>query len=194
MLKELEKYAAINDIPIIEQASRDFIIKYIKDNNVKNILEIGSAIGYSALVMSLQESVVHIDSVERDGLRYNLALENIVKYQKLDKITLYHHDALLLDMRLLKRDYDLIFIDAAKAQYQKFFEKYVSLLNSDGAIIIDNINFHGFVFEKRVTNNRNTRQLVQKIRKFIEWLEKQTKYEATYYNIGDGIYVVKRKM
>ena len=194
MIEKIEQYAKENDVPIIEKDGRDFLIDYIDNNNCLNILEIGSAIGYSAIIMASRTCCNHVDTIERNEKYYQLALENIKECCLNEKITIFNEDALEFDISKLDKRYDLIFIDAAKAQYQKFFEKYQVLLADEGAIIIDNIDFHGFVTGTRETNNRNTRQLVNKIKKFVEWIKIQPNYSVDYYQVGDGIFVVKRKM
>lgn len=194
MIKRIEKYAKENKIPIIEDESKEFILNYIKENNCKYILEIGSAIGYSAIIMASLAKDIKVTTIERDRERYKLAAMNIEQMNLASQIDIYCADALHFDTVNLEKEYDLIFIDAAKAQYQKFFEKYENFLADNGTIIVDNIDFHGFVNGDRLTNNRNTRQLVNKIRKFIDWLKNNASYNTEYHKIGDGIFVVKRKV
>ena len=193
MIEEIEKYAIKNNIPIIENEGKDFLVAYIKNNNCLNILEIGSAIGYSAIIMALINPDINIATIERDQERYNLAVSNIAKMNLNKQITIYNEDALLFDTNKLKGKFDLIFIDAAKAQYQKFFEKYIVKLTEDGSVIVDNINFHGFVDGKRTTTNRNTRQLVGKIKRFNDWIINNDNYDVKYHDVGDGIFVIRKR-
>jgi len=193
MIEEIEKYAIKNNIPIIENEGKDFLVAYIKNNNCLNILEIGSAIGYSAIIMALINPCINIATIERDQERYNLAVSNIAKMNLNKQITIYNEDALLFDTNKLKGKFDLIFIDAAKAQYQKFFEKYIVKLTEDGSVIVDNINFHGFVDGKRTTTNRNTRQLVGKIKRFNDWIINNDNYDVKYHDVGDGIFVIRKR-
>ena len=88
---------------------------------------------------------------------------------------------------------DCLFIDAAKAQYQKFFEKYVSFVKKNGIIIVDNLDFHGMIFDIDHIKNRNTKQLVKKIKRFKDWIFNHNDYDVDYYPIGDGICVIRRK-
>ena len=194
MINDLERYALENNIPIIEATGKDFLINYLKENKVKTILEIGSAIGYSAIVMAQVANDIEVVTIERDEKRYLEACQNIEKFNLKKQITIYHADALEFTDNLFKNKFDLIFIDAAKAQYQKFFEKYEKHLTKDGSILVDNINFHGFVSGIRKTTNRNTRQLVGKIKRFNEWIIHNDNYQTTYYDVGDGIFVIKRKV
>lgn len=192
-IKEIEAYALKNDIPIIQSEGKDFLIQVIQDNRIKSILEIGSAIGYSAIVMAMLNQDIKIDSIERDLNRYQQAVTNVATLQLTSQINLINADALLFDENTLKQKYDLIFVDGAKAQSQKFIEKYEPLLNEKGIILIDNINFHGFASGERKTTNRNTRQLVGKINRFKDWILNNQNYESTMYQVGDGIIVARKK-
>ena len=120
-IEELEKYALENNVPIIQKDGLNFLIKYIKENNTKNILEVGTAIGYSAINMALVNQNIKITSIERNKEMYNLACTNVRKFNLENRINLIFGDALETE---IEGTYDLIFIDAAKAQYIKFFEKY----------------------------------------------------------------------
>lgn len=188
--EELEEYAKINNIPIMQKDGIEFLCDYIKKNNIKNILEIGTAIGYSAIKMCLASNDVKVTTIERDEGRYNIAIKNINEFNLNDRINLIFGDALDIE---LNDKYDLIFIDAAKSQYIKFFEKYETNLNTHGTIVSDNLSFHGFVEDPSKTNNRNTKQLVGKIRKYIDYLENNKKYDTTFYKLGDGVAIsIKR--
>ena len=183
-LKELEEYAFQNNIPIMQKDGIEFLTNYIKENNIKNILEIGSAIGYSAIKMALVNDDIKITTIERDKERYDIALNNINKFNLQDRINIINDDA--LDIELIDK-YDLIFIDAAKSQYIKFFEKFEKNLNTNGVIVSDNLLFHGLVEDESKTNNRNTKQLVRKIRKYIDYLKENPNYKTTFYELGDGV-------
>lgn len=183
-INRIEEYAKINNIPIIQKEGIEFINKYIKENNVKNILEIGSAIGYSAIMMALNCEDVKVTTIERDKDRYDLALKNISDFNLENRIEIHNIDAFMYED---DRSYDMIFIDAAKAQYIKFFEKFETNLKVNGVIISDNLKFHGLVDHIENTKNRNTIQLVNKIKKYISFLENNTKFKTNFYNLGDGI-------
>ena len=189
-LEEIEKYALNENIPIMQKDGIEFLTNYIKDNNIKNILEIGSAIGYSALKMALVSDDIKVTTIERDKNRYDIALNNIEKFDLKDRITIILSDALDVELDL---EYDLIFIDAAKAQYIKFFEKFDKNLKKGGVIVSDNLSFHGLVEDDSKTTNRNTKQLVKKIRKYIDFLKNNEKYETTFYSIGDGVAISIKK-
>ncbi|MBR6690058.1 MAG: O-methyltransferase [Bacilli bacterium] len=183
-LEELEKYAEINNIPIMQKDGIEFLVNYIQENNIKNILEIGSAIGYSAIKMALVSDDIKVTTIERDKERFDIAVENINNFNLQNRIKIINEDA--LNIELLDK-YDLIFIDAAKSQYIKFFEKFDKNLNNNGVIVSDNLSFHGLVEDETKTNNRNTKQLVRKIRKYIDYLKENKNYKTIFYKLGDGV-------
>lgn len=190
LIKEMESYAEEKNIPIMQKKGIDFLCKIISKSDVKNILEIGTAIGYSAIKMANVNEDITVTSIERDQDRYIMALNNIKK-AKLDKrINVIYKDA--LDVKI-KGKYDLIFIDAAKGQYIKFFEKFKENLNPGGIIISDNLSFHGLVEQKERIESRNLRQLVGKIRKYVEFLENNKEFKTKFYKVGDGIAVSLKK-
>ena len=150
IIKEMERYAEANNVPIIESDSIDFIKKYIKLNDVKKILEIGTAIGYSAIQMATASDDVEITTIERDEKNYREAVKNVNACGLDRRIEIVFNDA--LDVNLAGFKYDLIFIDAAKGQYIKFFERYSDNLKEGGFIISDNLSFHGLVLDETKIN------------------------------------------
>jgi len=189
LVEQIKNNALENKIPIIQDEGLEFISNYIKKNNVKTILEIGSAVGYSAIRMALLDSNIKITTIERDIDRYNDAVKNIDSMNLDNQITIYNIDAFDYED---KNKYDLIFIDAAKAQYIKFFEKFKDNLALNGVIISDNLKFHGLVEHPENTNNRNTKQLVGKIQKYIEFLKNDSEFKTIFYDLGDGIAISKK--
>ena len=188
-LKELTNkvYVILTKKDLLPRSVKDYkLINYIKENNVKTILEIGSAIGYSAIKFANIDNDITVTTIERDDERYNLAVENINNSNLSNRIKIIHSDAFLVE---LEDKFDMIFIDAAKSQYIKFFEKFKKNLNDKGVIISDNLSFHGFVEHPELTNNRNTRQLVGKIRKYINFLKENNEFETVFYDLGDGVSV-----
>ncbi len=184
----MEKYAIENNVPIIEKKSIAFIMKYIKEHEIKNILEIGSAIGYSAILMASSSQSAMVTTIERDENRYMECLKNVKKCGMEKKINVVYQDALELN---LSEDlkYDLIFIDAAKGQYTKFFEKYKNFLNPNGTIITDNLKFHGYVGQSSKLDKGNLKSLVEKIEGYIEFLKNNPEFDTKFYDIGDGLSV-----
>lgn len=187
---EIEEYAKEHDVPIMEKEGLDFLLKYIKEHNVKSVLEIGSAIGYSASRMALVDDEIMVKTIEIDELRYNLAKKNIADLSLEKQIDITLGDALLWEV---EGQYDLIFIDAAKAQYVKFFERYAKNLSDEGVIVSDNLSFHGYVENPGEIKSRNLKQLVRKITKYIEYLKGNEDYETDFYELGDGIAVSRKR-
>ena len=190
-LLDIEKYAKDNNVPIMLPDGIEFLLNYIKDNNVKTILEIGTAIGYSAIRMALISSDIKVTTIERDIDRYNEAIKNISDFSLENQINVIYADAFDVD---LSEKFDLIFIDAAKSQYIKFFEKFKYNLNETGTIISDNLEFHGLVENKEnVSLSRNVRGLVRKINEYVAFLKDNREFKTDFYSIGDGIGVSVRK-
>ena len=191
LILEMEEYASLKNIPIIEKDSIAFIMKYIKNNNIKNILEIGSAIGYSTILMASVDRDVTVTTIERDEARYMECLKNVKKCGFEKKINVVFQDA--LDINLTGVKYDMIFIDAAKGQYIKFFEKFKYFLNDGGVIITDNLKFHGYVGKSKEIESKNLRGLAQKIEDYIEFLKNNQEFETNFYDVGDGLSVSVKK-
>jgi len=191
LIMEMEEYANEHNVPIIEKESIAFIMKYIKAHNIKNILEIGSAIGYSAILMASASQEVTVTTIERDNARYMECLKNVKKCGFDKKINVVFQDA--LEVNLSNVEYDLIFIDAAKGQYTKFFEKFKYFLSKDGAIITDNLKFHGYVGKSSKIESKNLKGLVEKIENYIEFLKDNSEFDTKFYDLGDGLSVSTRK-
>lgn len=187
---DLEEYADKNNIPIMQKDGIEFLLDYIKKNKIKNILEIGSAIGYSAIRMALIDDNIKVTTIERDIERYNLAVENIKEFNLNNQINIILSDA--FDVKLEDK-YDLIFIDAAKSQYIKFFEKFKMNLTTSGVIVSDNLNFHGLTKVDETSLSRNVRGLVRKLNKYVEFLQNNKEFETSFYDIGDGVSISIRK-
>lgn len=184
-LVRIEEYAEENNVPIMTKEGIAFLTEYIKEHKVKRILEIGAAIGYSAIKMALVDEKIEITTIERDEKRYLEAVKNIKKFHLEDRINLIYKDA--FDVQI-EGTYDLIFIDAAKAQNIKFFEMFSKYLNPKGTIITDNMNFHGLVNkDPEDIKSRNLRALVRKLKDYATFLKENKKYDTEFLEIGDGI-------
>ena len=189
-IKKMEEYASINNIPIMQKDGIEFLLKYIKENNIKNILEIGTAIGYSSIRMALLDEDIYVTTIERDEDRYNEAKNNINSFNLQNRIKLIYKDALEVE---LNDQFDLIFIDAAKAQNIKFFEKYKRNLKNNGTIITDNMYFHGLIFKSdKDIDSRNLRQLMRKLKNYHNFLKENKEYKTEFIDLGDGIAITKK--
>lgn len=192
LLAEIKKYALDNKVPIMQDEGIDFLINYIKDNKIETILEIGTAIGYSSIMMALSNPKIKITTVERNRDSYLEAIKNVKKMKLENQITLIYKDALDVE---LDDKFDLVFLDAAKAQNIKFFEKFEYNLKPKGTIITDNIYFHGLVEkDESLIESRNVRGIVRKLKKYIEFLENNKNYTTEILKIGDGISISKKKI
>lgn len=189
-IKELEVSARNRGIPIMMSDGIDYLCDYINENNIKNILEIGSAIGYSAIRMALVDNDIKITTIERDNERYNEAVRNIDEFSLGGQIEIILGDAMDIEVNGL---YDLIFIDASKGHNIDFFNKYKKNLREHGVIITDNLSFHGLVENEKLAITRGQRGIVRKIKNFIEFLDKQEDFYTEYISLGDKIAVSKRK-
>ncbi len=191
IIKEIKEYASVNKVPIMMDEGIDFLTTYIIKNKKRHILEIGTAIGYSAIMMALCNKEIQITSIERDEVRYMEAVKNIKRMGLENQITLLYQDA--LNVRL-DDTFDLIFLDGAKGQNRKFFELFERNLEDNGSIITDNIYFHGLVMKnENEIESKNVRGIVRKIKDYISFLKTNENYETTIYEIGDGISVSQKK-
>ncbi len=186
LISDMERFAKKENVPIMQKESLDYLISFIKQHNIKSVLEVGTAIGYSTIL--IKEVVNNITSIERDEERYNIAVKN-VELSNLNNITLIKGDA--LDITITDK-FDLIFIDAAKGKNKEFVDKFKSNLNENGYIIIDNMDFHGLVGKSMTIEKRRLRSLVKKIENFIKYMEEQTEFKVTKIDKGDGLYLLER--
>ena len=189
-LLSIKAYASREAVPIMQDEGCDFICDYIKEHSCKNILEIGTAIGYSSIRFAGLADDIKVTTIELDIDRHLKAVENFKTAGLSDRITAIHADALTCPLEGL---FDMIFIDAAKAQYIKFFEKYKANLAPGGVIISDNLSFHGMVDDLSLTHNYSTKKLVKKIQKYAEYLQTNQEFETTFYEVGDRIAVSRRR-
>ena len=190
MFKDMEEYAKDNRVPIMLPDGIDYLCNYIKEHNIKRILEIGSAIGYSAIRMASISDDIHIVTIEKDEVRYNEAVKNINKYNLSDRINIILDDAL---NTVIDGEFDLIFIDASKGNNINFFRKYSVNLAKYGIIVTDNLFFHGLVQDESLIKTKNQRGIVRKIKDFISFLDENNEFVTEYISVGDGIAISKKK-
>lgn len=190
-LEAIKAYAKLHRIPIIQDEGLAFLLDFITVNDYHQILELGSAIGYSAIQMALVADDNQITTIEREEELFQVAKQNISDLKLDHRIRILHMDAYDFEPNM---QYDFIFIDAAKAQYRRLFEKYYPSLRRGGACLFDNMEFHGLVAQPELSGNRNTRQLARKLKEFRNYIENNSCFKAEYYaDVGDGILVVYQK-
>lgn len=193
LFQRMELYAKDNGVPIMELVGIEAMLQLLRIQQPKNILEVGTAIGYSALRMADALPNCKIVTIERDAERYELAEQYITEAGKEAQILIIKGDA--LEVESLVKDYgpfQAIFIDAAKGQYQRFFEMYSQFLDDNGVIITDNVLFKGLVCEPDI-NNKRTRNLVKKIDFFNKWLMNHADFNTTILPVGDGVAISKKR-
>lgn len=186
ILNEIEKDAEQNSVPIIGREVAEYLKFLIKTNkNIKNILEIGTATGYSGIVMlsCLQERNGFLTTIEIDEERFNIAKNNFVN-SKLKGIKQILGDA-TDEIKKLDDKFDFIFIDAAKGQYKTFFDDSFKLLNENGLIFIDNIMFRGYLYKE---SPKRFKTIVKRLDEFIDYLH--ANYNVSLLPVSDGIAVV----
>jgi predicted O-methyltransferase YrrM len=189
----MENFACEHHVPIMELAGIEAMLQILRIQKSKKILEIGTAIGYSALRMAQSIDGVKVITIERDPERYLLAEKYFAQSGNSEQITLIKGDALEVEDQIsVFGPYDAIFIDAAKGQYQKFFERYSKYLCDDGIIITDNVLFKGLVCENEIESKR-TRNLVKKIDGFNQWLMCNPSFHTIILPVGDGVAISKKR-
>lgn len=190
---EMEQYAKEHQVPIMELDGIEAMLQILRIQKPGQILEIGTAIGYSALRMIAALETATVVTIERDPERYQKAEEYIERFQKGKQIILIKGDALEVENQIREfGPFDVIFIDAAKGQYRKFFEIYSRYLEKDGIIVTDNVLFKGLVCEQEIESKR-TRNLVKKIDQFNRWLMSHPDFFTVILPVGDGVAISKKR-
>ncbi|EAC4735650.1 O-methyltransferase [Listeria monocytogenes] len=191
--EELEAYAKENEVPIMEPDSLYCLLQILDIQKPKRILELGTAIGYSALKMADKLPDAEIITVERDEERYKQAIHNIQRYGASDRVKVLLTDAIEGAEEILAHGpFDAIFIDAAKAQYEKFFHIYTDSLAENGVIYSDNVLFKGLALDMTPEKRRKLR-VARKMRHFNDFLVTHPDFETTTIPLGDGLSISKRK-
>lgn len=182
LLKELEIYAKENNIPIIDKEASELLSILVNIKRPKKILEIGTAIAYSAILMAKAFPESKIYTIERDPKMIALAKENIRK-SELNNIYLIQGDALDI-LEDLNYKFDLIFIDGAKGQYEKFFKLIKELTEANCLIVSDNILFRNLELNEE---NKRYKTIINRMKEYIKYLYSLEEYKTSILNIGDGI-------
>ena len=186
-IETLREYAEQNAVPIVDRLSLEMIKQLIRIHRAKNILEIGTAIGYSSMQFASVSNDIHITTIERDEEMITQAKSNFETYGYSSQIRLIEGNALEQYNEVNDKQYDIIFIDAAKAQSKKFFEYYTPLLRNGVLVITDNVLYHGFVSNIDIVRSRNVKQMVKKVQKFNDWLISLENYSTNFINMDDGL-------
>ncbi|MFS1513808.1 O-methyltransferase [Chengkuizengella sp. SCS-71B] len=186
VLKRLEKEAKKEGIPNIQLQSIQFINVLLKSIQPKNILEIGSAIGYSGIHMAEAAPMAEIITLEMDEKRAARAVQNFQEAGVSERVKLVLGDA-AETLPALQESFDFIFIDAAKGQYKKFLELSLKHCKQGTVIVSDNVFFQGFVTKERDELEPRFRNMIDKLNKYNELLSNHPQLETSFVSIGDGL-------
>lgn len=190
-LEKIKQKALEEHIPIIMDETLEVIEKYLSKNKPNRILEIGTAVGYSAICFTefLAENGV-IDTIERETDRVEEAKKNIRLAEVEDKINIYKGDAVEI-LPTLNNQYDVVFIDAAKGKYPFFLKEALRMINKDGIIFADNILYKGYVMSDY--NKHKQRTAVRNLREYIREVSENPNLETEILEVGDGLAVSRIK-
>ncbi len=191
-LDEIEKYALQNQVPVVRKSMQQLLKFLLATVKPKNILEVGTAIGFSALFMSeYAPEGCHIDTIEKYEKRIPVARDNFARAGKNDSITLLEGDATEL-LRTLEGSYELIFMDAAKGQYIRFLPDILRLLAPGGILVSDNVLQDGDILESRFAVTRRNRTIHTRMREYLYELTHHPQLETAVLPVGDGVTVSVR--
>jgi predicted O-methyltransferase YrrM len=186
ILKELEDYAKEHNTPIVTSDVAGLLKVMIKSVQAKSILEVGTAIGYSAILMGLSAGEgFNITTIEKNEENAAIAVENIKKAGMENNIKVLTGDASEL-LEQVEGSFDLIFVDAAKGQYMDFFEKSIGKLKIGGLFICDNVLFRGMVAERSLLVRRKI-TIVKRLKKFLHFISNNDSLQTTIIPMGDGV-------
>ena len=190
LILEMEDFAHENNVPIVTKEVAEYLKFIVKTHKVKNILEVGTAIGYSGILMA--KEIVGQDgklyTIEIDEKRYNQAQENIKK-SGLNNIVSIKGDA-VEEIKKIEENFDFVFIDASKGHYMDFFEDSIKLLNKNGIIFIDNIMFRGYLYKEYP---KRFKTIVKRLDSFIDSLYKREDGDFVLLPFGDGVGLFHKK-
>ena len=190
-LEEIYSSAVEREVPVIREDTRDYLRLLLNQVKPVKVLEIGTAVGYSALFMAeVLDNIgeYHIDTIELDDVRAEEAQGHITEFGKEDKIHLYRGDAAEV-LKTLSEKYDFIFIDAAKAQYMNYLQAVMKLVHADSVIVTDNVLESGLVLESHFLVEKRDRTIHDKLREYLYTLKNDERLETAILSIGDGVAV-----
>lgn len=193
LLREMESYAALHHVPIINERGRQAFLQVVQEAKPHRVLEIGTAIGYSSLLMAQNGAAdIDITTLELSDERIKTAQGYIDRSAYADRIHIMGGDAAenLLKLQLTGQKFDFVFIDAAKGQYVDYFHKIQPMLADKVVILADNVLFRGYV-KGDVPTPRRFKTIVKRLREYIE-LVNQPPYVTEILENGDGLAVTRR--
>ncbi len=192
-LEALAKEAMATNVPIVRPAMANLLRFLMLSRKPKNILEVGTAIGYSALLLAeYAPDQAHITTIEKYEKRIPLAKENFQKAGKAGQITLLEGDAAEI-LKTLEGSFDFIFMDAAKGQYGSFLPDVLRLLAKDGMLVCDNVLQEGDIIESRFAVERRNRTIHARMREFLYEVTHHEQLESVILPVGDGVTLSVKK-
>lgn len=187
-LKELEEYARATYVPVILDDGAKFLADFVSKKQFKNILEIGTAIGYSGSIMLSSSKDAHLTTIEKDEPSYVKAGETFSALGISDRANRILGDGFeeIKKLNTQNKKYDLIFLDGPKGQYLSYYPILLKMLSPKGCLLVDNVLFHGMVRSKEDVGHKK-RSMVTKLRQFLHEIETREDLDTTIHEIGDGI-------
>ncbi len=193
-LDTLEKFARENHIPVLLDDSAKFLAKFVKDKQFQNILEIGTAVGYSGSIMLLASPNAYLTTIEINEESFNKATTTFKSLNISDRVEQLLGDGFehITKLNEQGKKYDLIFLDGPKGQYLKYYTVLLQMLTDGGCLLVDNVLFHGLVRSNEDVGHKK-RAMVTKLRKFMNEIETRQDLTTTIHPIGDGIAEIYKK-
>jgi len=194
VLEHLEKFARANNIPVLLDDSAKFLAEFVNKNQFKNILEIGTAIGYSGSIILMSSIDSSLTTIEKNEESFNRAIETFHKLNLTNRVTQILGDGFeeIQKLKELKNKYDLIFLDGPKGQYLFYYPILLDMLEENGCLLVDNVLFHGMVRSSHDVGHKK-RAMITKLRKFLNEIETREDLKTTIHEIGDGIAEIYKK-
>ena len=187
-LKELERFARENHIPVLLGDSAEFLANFVNKKQYKNILEIGTAVGYSGSIMLLSSEDSNLVTIEKNEESFNRAIETFKTLKLSNRVEQILGDGFDEIQKLEKanKKFDLIFLDGPKGQYLFYYPILLRMLSNEGCLLVDNVLFKGLVRSSEDVGHKK-RAMITKLRKFLNEIETREDLNTTIHEIGDGI-------
>lgn len=189
--EKIRTYGKENKVPITLDDTLSFLLKTINENQSEEILEIGTAIGFGCISIAENTDCSHIDTLEIDKDRFELANKNITSKNLQNKISTHLIDAKEFLLNCSKK-YDFVYLDGPKGQYINYLPMIVKILNPNGIIFADNLYFHGMITGE-IPVTRGCRSMIKGLKNYIHEITTNPRYETQIINIGDGVGVTRLK-
>lgn len=191
-MEKLKRYAKENFVPIIRDETLKFLLETCKNASPKRILEIGTAIGYSGILL-LKNSDAQLVTIEKNERRAAEALDNFKKYEVLSRVELKLGDALeeIEKLKINSEKFDFIFLDGPKGQYFRYYPLLKELLSGGGTMFVDNVDLLGLIDSPEKVTHKN-RAMFNNMKKFISMVENDSEIEKNFYHIDDGFCIIRK--